>query len=213
MATFGYYVKENSVSFPGMDWDVIDGLTMVPGLLGSYWFAWSSNDFVYRIAVLAWGWVCLCSMAYHFSNCEQKLLKYDQRAQWVSQMFMTLETPQSSWPIVVGGMIPVGWKGRAVINAAGALWFARHQPASLVILLVSYAAYLLQFPLKRAWLHSVFHMLLHTAGCIVALNPVKKYTVPVHADWAWLFFVFGAVALMPSRQVMETMWVQRTRAS
>lgn len=183
-----------------MDQDYIDGLTMIPGLLGAYWLAWSSDDFVYRVAVLAWGWVCLCSMAYHFNKCAPHLLRYDQRAQWVSQIFMILETPQSSWPIVVGGMMPVGWKGRTLINAAGALWFARHQPVSVVLLLLSYAAYLLQFPLKLAWLHSVFHILLHAAGGIVAMYPVKKYTVPIHADWAWLVFAAGAALLMPSAE-------------
>lgn len=184
-----------------MDWDVVDGLSMVPGLLGAYWLAWTSNDFVYRIAVLAWGWTCICSMAYHFNKCHPRLLKYDQQAQWVSQVVMCLGTPQSSWPIVVGGMIPAGWKLRTVINAFGALWFARHKPVAVVLLLMSYVAYLVQFPLKIPWTHSVFHMFLHAAGLVVALDPYKKYTVPIHPDWAWLFFAVGAALLFPPKEL------------
>ena len=192
-----------------MDQDIIDGLTMMPGLLGVYWLAWSSDDFVYRIAVLAWGWTCICSMFYHFNKCNPHFLKYDQRAQWVSQAVMTLETPQSSWPIVVGGLVPVGWKGRTVINGVGALWFARHQPVAIVLLLLSYAAYLIQFPTGLAWMHSVFHMLLHAAGGVVAINPVKKYTLPIHAGWAWLVWLLGAWLLAPPKALVD----RRIRAS
>jgi hypothetical protein len=180
-----------------MDWDVVDGTTMIPGLLGSYWLAWSSDDFVYRIAVLAWGWVCICSMVYHFNKCDPRLLKYDQRAQWVAQVFMILETPQSSWPILLCGLTPVGWKGRTVLNGVGALWFARHQPVSIVLLLLSYVAYILQFPTGVKWAHSAFHLLLHASGLVVALNPVKKFILPIHADWAWLVWLLGAWLLMP----------------
>lgn len=184
-----------------MDWDIVDGLTMVPGLVGVYWLAWSSNDFVYRISVLSWGWTCVCSMAYHFNKCDLRLRKYDQRAQWVSQVFMILETPQSSWPIVLGGMLPVDWKTRTVINGLGMLWFARHKPVAVVLYLLSFVAYLIQFPMKIQWSHSVFHVLIHVAGLVVALDPFKKYTVPIHPDWAWLFFAAGAAFLLPPKEL------------
>jgi len=92
-----------------MNWDQVDALTMVPGLVGTWVMAWMSADFVYRISVLSWGWCCLCSIVYHLHNCDPKFLKYDLRAQWVSQVFMILETPQSSWPVLLGGLAPVGY--------------------------------------------------------------------------------------------------------
>jgi len=182
-----------------MDWDVIDGLTMIPGLVGAHLLAWSSDDFVYRIAVLAWGWTCLCSMAYHFNKCDPKLLYYDHRAQWVSQVFMILETPQSSWPVVIGGLAPVGFKGRCLLNGIGALYFARHEPLAVCFLLTSYMAYILQFPTKKKWLHSVFHCFLHMAGWVVAVRPVKKFTINIDPDWAWPVWILGAWALAPHR--------------
>lgn len=197
-----------------MDQDVIDGLTMVPGLVGSMWLAWTSNDFVYKIAVLAWGWVCVCSMVYHFSRCNPDLLKYDQRAQWVAQVFMILETPQSSWPIVVGGLLPVDWKTRMVLNDLGALYFAWHKPLAVVTLILSYVAYLAQYATGHAWTHSVFHILLHLAGLQVALDPYKKW----HLSWippsfAWVVFGVGTWALLPPRLHGICVWPVRSEAT
>ena len=182
-----------------MDWDVVDGVSMIPGFFWTNYLAWQSDDFMYRIAVLAWGWCCMCSMCYHFSGNDPKLLKYDLRSQWVSQAVLTLETPQSSWPIVAGGLLPVGENARMVLNGIGAFHFAAHKPLAQLFFAMAFASYFLQFPTKKKWLHSVFHMFLHAAGIVVAVDPVKKYTSPVTAFWAWPVWLLGAWALAPHR--------------
>jgi hypothetical protein len=179
-----------------MDVDILDALSMLPGLVGSHYLAYMSDDFVYRIAVLSWGWTCLCSMVYHLSNCDPKLLKYDLRSQWVSQVFMVLETPQYSWPIVIGGLMPVGDKGRAFLNGLGGFYFLSHSRVSMIFLTLSYIAYFLQFKTKIRWAHSVFHILLHCAGG--SLIPYKKYTLPIDPVWAWGVFWVGAWILLPN---------------
>jgi hypothetical protein len=182
-----------------MDWLVVDGISMIPGFFWTNYLAWQSDDFMYRIAVLAWGWCCMCSMCYHFSGDDPKLLKYDLRSQWVSQAVITLETPQSSWPIVVGALLPVGENTRMVLNGIGAFYFSAHKPLAQLFFAMAFASYYLQFPTKKKWLHSVFHMLLHAAGIVVAVDPVKKYTSPVAAFWAWPVWLLGAWALAPPR--------------
>jgi hypothetical protein len=186
-----------------MDWDVVDALTMLPGLVGAHIFAWQSDDFVYRVAVLSWGWCCLCSMLYHLKRCDPEYLKYDMRAQWVSQVFMILGTPQSSWPIIVGGLLTDNYWLRVVLNGMGAFYFLWHLPVARYILLLSYAAYALQFPTGMKWLHSVFHLLLHVAGGMAALNPVKKYTIGLHPVWAWPVFWVGARLLLPVKKIFN----------
>jgi hypothetical protein len=187
-----------------MNWDQLDALTMVPGLVGTWVLAWMSNDFVYRISVLSWGWCCLCSIVYHLHNCDPKLLRYDLRAQWVSQVFMILETPQSSWPVLLGGLSPVGYKGRVFINGLGAFYFLWHSTLAKGLLLMSYLAYVVQFPFKIPWSHSIFHVLLHCAGAVPALSPVKKFSLSwIHPDWAWVVFGLGALILIPNSVVYE----------
>jgi hypothetical protein len=139
-------------------------------------------------------------MCYHFSGDDPKLLKYDLRSQWVSQAVLTLETPQSSWPIVVGGLLPVGDNTRMVLNGIGAFHFSAHKPLAQLFFGLAFASYFLQFPTKKKWLHSVFHMLLHAAGIVVAIDPVKKYTSPVAAFWAWPVWLLGAWALAPPKE-------------
>jgi hypothetical protein len=189
-----------------MDWDLMDALTMIPGIVGTHYLAWTSDDFVYRIAVLSWGWCCACSMAYHLSNCDLKLRYYDLRAQWVSQVFMILETPQYSWPIILGGLAPVDWRGRMILNALGALYFVHHIRLATILLTLAYVAYIAQFPTKKKWFHSVFHLLLHWTGAVVALSPIKKYTLTwVHPDMAWLVFIIGTILLLPDSAVADSL--------
>jgi hypothetical protein len=187
-----------------MMWDVIDALTMIPGIVGSHYLAWSSNDFVYRISVLSWGWCCLCSMAYHLSNCEPRLLKYDLRAQWVSQVFLVLETPQYSWPIILGGMIPVGNNGRMFLNFLGGYYCLWHSTLAMIFLTFSYIAYFSQFINDMKFFHSIFHVLVHCAGYVASQASVKKYSIDVHPDWAWGVFWVGAWVLFPRvHQLLE----------
>jgi len=197
-----------------MNWDQVDALTMVPGIVGTWVLAWFSDDFVYRVSVLSWGWCCLCSMVYHLHNCDPKFLRCDLRAQWVAQIFMVLETPRSSWPIIMGGLAPVGYKGRVFLNGLGALYFVWHSTLAKTFLLFSYVAYFIQFPLKITWGHSIFHILLHFSGGTVALRPIKKYALQwVHPDWAWVIFAIGALILIPNSVVYECVDSVRTWAS
>ena len=192
-----------------MDWNVVDGLTMIPGLIWTNYLAFQSDDFMYRIEVLAWGWCCVCAMFYHFSANDRTLLKYDLRSQWVSQATLTLGTPQSSWPIVVGGLLPVGENTRMVLNGVGAFHFSMHKPLAQLFFVFAFASYFLQFPTKKKWLHAVFHGWLHAAGWVVAIDPVKKYTVPIPAFWAWPVWLLGAWLLAPPKELVAL----RTRAS
>jgi hypothetical protein len=197
-----------------MNWDQVDALTMVPGIVGTWALAWLSDDFVYRVSVLSWGWCCLCSMVYHLHNCDPKFLRCDLRAQWVSQIFMIIESPQYSWPVILGGLAPVGYKGRVLLNGLGAFYFVWHSTLAKTFLLMSYVAYFIQFPLKITWAHSIFHMLLHCSGGTVALRPFKKYSLPwIHPDWAWVVFVVGALILIPNSVVYECADFVRTWVS
>ena len=186
-----------------MDWDTLDAVSMVPGIIGGHLMAWRSDDFVYRVAVLSWGWCCLCSMVYHLKRCDQEYFKYDLRAQWVSQVFMVLVTPQSSWPIILGGVLTDNYWARVVLNGLGGLYFLWHLPVARAILAVSYVAYVGQYVTGQKWLHSVFHMLMHTAGAFVALNPVKKYTIGLNPVWAWPVFWTGARLLLPVKKMFK----------
>jgi hypothetical protein len=195
-----------------MNWDVVDALTMAPGIIGTGVLAYFSDDFVYRVAVLSWGWTCVCSMIYHLHNCDPKLLKYDLRAQWVSQVFMILETPQYSWPILIGGLVPVGNKGRIFLNGAGAFYFLSHSMTSMLILIAAYAAYMAQFLFKVKWSHSLFHLLVHCAGGLAALSPVKKYSCTIHPDWAWGVFAAGSIILLPPMNLFSLFkWSKTSR--
>jgi hypothetical protein len=188
-----------------VDWDVIDALSMVPGIVMTHVLAWRSDDFVYRVSALSWGWCCVCSMVYHLSHCNQEYLKYDMRGQWISQVFMILVTPQSSWPVIVGGLISDDYRVRVVLNATGAFYFVWHLYIARFVLLASYIVYVTQYALglRVKWLHSVFHILLHIAGGLVGLYPVKKYTLNVHPDWAWPVFWIGALFLIPVRKLVK----------
>lgn len=182
-----------------MDCDLVDALTMVPGIVMAHGFAWSSDDFVYKVALLSWVWVCACSMVYHLNWCERKLRRYDLRAQWVAQVFMTLGTPQSSWPVVVGGLIPTRRMGRVVLNGIGAVYFLWHSMAGQAWLLSSYFFYFGQFLFDKPWMHSAFHMCLHCAGGCAALKPTYKYHVPISGKWAYVVEFVGLMILLPKR--------------
>jgi len=186
-----------------MDWDVLDAMTMLPGIIGTHLLAWRSDDFVYRVAVLSWGWCCMCSMLYHLKRCDKEYLKYDTRAQWVSQAFMILETPQSSWPVVIGGLLTDRYWPRVILNGIGAFYFLWHAPVSKVFLLFAYLAYFAQHITGLKCFHSVFHILLHCAGFGIALNPVKKYTIGLNPVWAWPVFWIGARLLLPVKKIFE----------
>lgn len=180
-----------------MDWDLIDGLTMVPGIIGTHYLAWQSDDFVYRVAVLSWSWCCWCSMQYHLSFCNPKLLRYDLRAQWVSCACMLLVTPQYSWPVIVGGLIPLENNGRMFVNSISAYYFAWSSTTAMAFLTLAYISYFAQFPLRVKWLHSVFHALAHCAVFTMIQSPVQKYTLDIHPAWAWPVCWFGALFLLP----------------
>lgn len=177
----------------------MDAATMVPGIVVSHYLAWKSDDFVYRVAVLSWVWCCMCSIIYHLSKCNSKLKYYDLRSQWVSQAFMILETPQHSYPIILGGILPVNYTGRLILNGIGGFYFVHHNRMSAFILTLAYIVYFAQFPTRMKWGHSVFHLLLNWSGTMVALSPVKKYTLPwVHPGFAWVVYVVGMILLLPS---------------
>jgi len=182
-----------------MNVDLVDAMTMVPGIVGVHWFAWSSDDFVYKVSVLSWVWVCACSMTYHLNWCDRKLLRYDLRAQWVAQIFMTLSTPQQSWPILLGGLAPTRRAARGVLNGLGAFYFLCHTKVGQVWLLISYFFYIGQFVLNRPWMHSAFHLCMHCAGGCAALNPTYKYHVPISGKWAYVVELIGLAILLPKR--------------
>jgi hypothetical protein len=142
-------------------------------------------------------------MLYHLKRCDPEYLKYDMRAQWVSQVFMILGTPQSSWPILLGGLLPVNYNLRVVLNGLGAFYFLSHIRAAQYILLLGYAAYVAQFPTGMKWFHSVFHLLVQVAGGMAALNPVKKYNIGLHPVWAWPVFWVGARLLLPVKKIFK----------
>ena len=182
-----------------MNVDLIDALTMVPGIVVFHGFAWSSDDFVYKVSALAWVWVCACSMVYHLNWCDRKLLRYDLRAQWVAQAVMTLSSPQPSWPIVVGGLVPTHRMGRVVLNGLGAYHFLWHTVSGQAWLTLSYFLYFGQFLFDKPWMHSVFHLCLHCAGACAALKPTYKYHVPISGKWAYVVEFIGLAVLIPKR--------------
>lgn len=188
-----------------MDVDTLDALTMIPGIMGGHYLASLSDDFVYRIAVLSWGWICICSMIYHLSKCDPKLLRRDMRVQWVSQAVIILETPRVSWPVVLGGLLPVSPTTRMALNGIGGIYASWHSTSSTVLLVISYLAYIAQFPTKKKWLHSVFHVFLQLSAGALALSPVKKYSLPIHPDWAWVVFWTGAFILSPRKEIIDYM--------
>lgn len=179
--------------------DAVDALTMVPGIVGAHWFAWRSDDFVYKVSVLSWVWTCACSMIYHFNGSPRELRRSDLTSQWVSQAFMTLSTPQPSWPILIGGFAPVRRTGRAVLNGLGGYYFMWHYRKALTWLTSSYLLYVGQYVLKQPWMHGAFHLCLHAAGACVASDPVTKWRVPIPGALAYVVEVVGLVALLPRR--------------
>jgi hypothetical protein len=68
---------------------------------------------------------------------------------------------------------------------------------------MAFSSYFLQFQIKKPWLHTVFHVFLHVAGIVVALDPVQKYTPHIHANWAWPVWLLGAWALAPPAALLE----------
>lgn len=182
-----------------MNVDLVDALTMVPGIVMAHGFAWSSDDFMYKTSVLAWAWVCACSMVYHLNWCDRKMLKYDLRAQWVAQAVMSLCSPQSTWPIVLGGFAPVGPKGRIFLNGLGAYHFLWHTKWGGVWLTAAYMCYILQHITRRPWMHSAFHLCLHCAGGCAAIRPTYKYHVPISGKWAYVVEFVGLMILLPKR--------------
>lgn len=195
-----------------MNADLVDALTMVPGIVMVHGFAWSSDDFMYKTSVLSWAWVCACSMVYHLNWCDRKLLKYDLRAQWVTQAVMTLSSPQSTWPIVLGGFAPVGVKGRVLMNGLGAYNFLRHTKWGAVWLTVSYMFYISQYVTRKPWMHSAFHLCLHGGVACAALEPTYKYHVPISGKWAYVVEFVGLAVLLPKRgawKAMRNLWNRR----
>jgi hypothetical protein len=186
-----------------MNVDMVDGLTMVPGIVVFHWFAWRSDDFVFKVSALSWVWVCACSMNYHFSGCDRKMLRYDLRAQWVAQAFMTMSSPRPSWPIIIGGILPVRRTGRVTLNGLGAYYFLWHTFAGPALLTLAYFFYIGQFVFNKPWMHSAFHLILHCGGACGAINPVKKYHVPIPGKWAYLVEVVGLVLLLPIKQIFK----------
>lgn len=184
-----------------MESDRVDALTMVPGIMGAHWLAWTSDDFIFKISVLSWVWCCACSMVYHWNRCDPTLLHADLRSQWVSHAFLVLSTRRPSWPIVVAGVLPVNTRARQVLNGLSGLWFASHMWASTVWVLLAYSLYLGQFPLKNPWMHSAFHMCLHASGAAVARDYVTKYHVPISGKWAYVVEAVGLLILLPPRVV------------
>jgi hypothetical protein len=175
----------------------LDALTMVPGIVWVHWVAWFSNDFIFKISALSWVWCCICSMLYHASHCDKNFLKYDLRSQWISQAFMTLSTPQSSLPLVIGGLAPVGKKGRIILNGIGGLYFVWHHRRARMFMALSYMLYFGQFFTKLPFMHSAFHLCLNYAGGIVVFEPVKKYHVPIDPRWAYVVELVGIIFLIP----------------
>lgn len=151
-------------------------------------------------------------MVYHLNWCDRKLLKYDLRAQWVTQAVMTLSSPCQTWPIVLGGFAPVGVKGRVVLNGLGAYYFLWHTLAGPALLTLAYFFYIGQFVFNKSWMHSAFHLALHCGGACGAINPVKKYHVPIPGKWAYLVEFVGLAVLLPKRgawKAMRNLWDRR----
>lgn len=176
-----------------MNADQVDALSMIPGVVGVHWLAWQSDDFIFKISVLSWVWCCVCSMKYHWNGCQPAHLEADLRSQWVSQVFMILSTPRPSWPVAVAGVLPVNTSTRKVLNGLGGLYFASHSWAATAWMALAYVFYLGQFPLKKPWMHSAFHLCLHASGATVARDPVKKYHVPISGKWAYVVEALGLV--------------------
>ena len=177
--------------------DEIDALSMTPGIAMVHWFAWNSDEFIYKISVLSWVWVCACSINYHLSGCSREMLRYDLRAQWVAQVFILLSTPQSAWPVLVCGLLPVRRKGRLLLNGLGAYWFLWHTGMGKILLTISYSFYIGQFMTGHRWMHSVFHLFLHAAGACAAVKPRRKFMVPLPGWTAYIVEVAGLFLLLP----------------
>jgi hypothetical protein len=160
----------------------------------THWLAWSSDDFMYRISVLSWGWCCICSIRYHWSGCDQRKLQADLTSQLISQIFMSQQTRANAWPIIIGAILPVGFKMRMAMNCIGALYIFWDGYLCRFMLLASYACYFAQYIFGLKWFHSIFHLLLNFALGLAALSPAPKYTLPVNPVWAWPVF-WGPVIL------------------
>jgi hypothetical protein len=87
-----------------------------------------------------------------------------------------------------------------VLNGIGAFHFSRHKPLAHLFFTLAFVSYFLQFPTKKKWLHSVFHMFLHAGGIVVAIDPVKNYELPVGAFWAWPVWLLGTWLLAPPKE-------------
>lgn len=186
-----------------MNGDLVDALTMVPGILMVHWFAWWSDDFMFKTSALAWVWVCVCSMNYHLHGCDKKMLRSDLRAQWVAQAVMSLCSPQSTWPIVLGGLAPVGKWGRIALNGLGAYHFLWHTKWGGFWLALGYVFYLAQYLIKKPWMHSIFHMCLHCAGACGILDHVVKYPLPIPGVLAYAVEILGILFLLPTEVVVK----------
>ena len=142
-------------------------------------------------------------MVYHWNRCDPALLHADLRSQWVSQVFMVMATPRPSWPVAVAGVLPVNIPTRRVLNAVGGLYFASHSWTATARMTLAYVFYLGQFPLKKQWLHSAFHLCLHASGAAIARDYVAKYNVPISGKWAYVVEAVGLLILLPPRVVWK----------
>jgi hypothetical protein len=101
---------------------------------------------------------------------------------------MSQQTPTHAGPIVVGAMLPVGFKVRMIMNGIGALYVFWDVYWCRIILSLSYIAYVGQYVFGKKWLHAVFHLLLHYALYLAAVNPTAKYSLEINPVWAWPVF-------------------------
>jgi hypothetical protein len=106
---------------------------------------------------------------------------------------MIMSTPRPSWPVVVAGVLPVNIRTRQVLNGLGGLYFASPSWAATAWMALAYVFYVGQFPLKKPWMHSAFHLCLHTSGAVLALGAVKKFHVPISGKWAYVVEALGLV--------------------
>jgi hypothetical protein len=196
-----------------MNWDQVDALTMVPGIIGVHWLAARSDDFLFRIAALSWTWCCMCSMIYHLHNCDPKLLRYDLRSQWVSITVMSLVTHRHTQLIALLGIIPFRTEVRQVLNCLSAFYFASHSWMGLMWMAMAFGFYALQFPTKIRWMHSAFHICLHLSGLQVALDPRPRWAVAINPGWAYVIQFLGALILIPNSVVYECVDSFQTWAS
>jgi hypothetical protein len=98
-------------------------------------------------------------------------------------------------PTVMAGVLPVNIHTRQVLNGLGGLYFASPSWAATAWMALAYVFYLGQFPLKKPWMHSAFHMCLHTSGAVLARGAVKKFHVPISGKWAYVVEALGLVII------------------